>query len=73
MRQPAQYRRLFLLLPLLAFLALAGLFFYRLGGGDPSRIPSALIGRDAPKTDLPALEGLDPQWRTGARRHQRRR
>ncbi len=51
-------RRLLLLLPLLAFLALAGLFFYRLGGGDPSRIPSALIGRDAPKTDLPALEGL---------------
>ena len=51
-------RRLLLLLPLLAFLALAGLFFYRLGGVDPSRIPSALIGRDAPKTDLPALEGL---------------
>ena len=51
-------RRLLLLLPLLAFLALAGLFFYRLGGGDPSRIPSALIGRDAPKTELPALEGL---------------
>ena len=52
------HRRLLLLLPLLAFLALAGLFFYRLGGGDPSRIPSALIGREAPKTDLPALEGL---------------
>ena len=51
-------RRLLHLLPLLAFLALAGLFFYRLGGGDPSRIPSALIGREAPKTDLPALEGL---------------
>jgi cytochrome c biogenesis protein CcmG/thiol:disulfide interchange protein DsbE len=51
-------RRLLLVLPLLAFLALAGLFFYRLGGGDPSRIPSALIGREAPKTDLPPLAGL---------------
>ena len=27
-------------------------------GGDPSRIPSALIGRPAPQTALPALEGL---------------
>jgi cytochrome c biogenesis protein CcmG, thiol:disulfide interchange protein DsbE len=51
-------RRLLLLLPLLAFAALAGLFFYRLGGGDPSRIPSALIGREAPKTELPPLAGL---------------
>ena len=30
----------------------------RLGGGDPSKIPSALIGRPAPQTALPALEGL---------------
>ena len=30
----------------------------RLYGGDPSRIPSALIGRPAPQTALPALEGL---------------
>ena len=27
-------------------------------GGDPSKIPSALIGRPAPSTALPALEGL---------------
>ena len=46
------------LLPLAVFLALAGLFYFRLGGGDPSRIPSALIGAVAPKTDLPPLEGL---------------
>jgi cytochrome c biogenesis protein CcmG/thiol:disulfide interchange protein DsbE len=51
-------RRLFVLLPLVLFLALAALFFMRLGTGDPSRIPSALIGRPAPKTDLPPLEGL---------------
>jgi cytochrome c biogenesis protein CcmG/thiol:disulfide interchange protein DsbE len=51
-------RNLLMLLPLLAFLALAALFLYRLGTGDPSKLPSALIGRQAPKTDLPALEGL---------------
>jgi cytochrome c biogenesis protein CcmG/thiol:disulfide interchange protein DsbE len=51
-------RRLFVAIPLLVFLGLAGLFFYRLGAGDPSRLPSALIGREAPQTNLPALEGL---------------
>jgi cytochrome c biogenesis protein CcmG/thiol:disulfide interchange protein DsbE len=51
-------RRLFVLLPLLIFVGLAALFFYRLGSGDPSKLPSALIGRAAPKTDLPPLEGL---------------
>jgi cytochrome c biogenesis protein CcmG/thiol:disulfide interchange protein DsbE len=51
-------RRLFVILPLLVFLALAGLFLYRLGSGDPSRIPSALIGRPAPETNLPPIEGL---------------
>ena len=41
------------------FLALAALFFLRLGGGDPSRMPSALIGRPAPATELPPVEGLE--------------
>ena len=45
-------------LPLVAFAALAALFWFRLGSGDPSRIPSALIGRPAPQTALPPLEGL---------------
>jgi len=45
-------------LPLLAFAGLALLFWFRLGGGDPSKIPSALIGRPAPQTALPALDGL---------------
>ena len=45
-------------LPLIGFLALAALFLLRLYGGDPSKIPSALIGRPAPQTALPALEGL---------------
>lgn len=51
-------RNILVMLPLVAFLALAALFLYRLGAGDSSRIPSALIGRQAPVTDLPGLEGL---------------
>ena len=45
-------------LPLIAFAALAAIFWFRLGSGDPSRIPSALIGHPAPQTALPALDGL---------------
>ena len=53
-----QGRRWPMALPLIVFIALAGLFLLRLYGGDPSRIPSALIGHPAPQTALPALEGL---------------
>ena len=57
--EPAPARRnLIVLLPLIAFLALAALFYFRLGSGDASRIPSALLGRPVPQTDLPPLEGL---------------
>jgi cytochrome c biogenesis protein CcmG, thiol:disulfide interchange protein DsbE len=52
-------RRLLVLLPLVLFLALAGLFFFRLGAGDPSRLPSVLIGREAPPTELPPVAGLE--------------
>ncbi len=45
-------------LPLAGFTALAVVFLLRLHGGDPSKIPSALIGRPAPQTTLPPLEGL---------------
>jgi cytochrome c biogenesis protein CcmG/thiol:disulfide interchange protein DsbE len=45
-------------LPLLGFIALAGIFLLRLHGGDPSKIPSALIGHPAPQTALPPLPGL---------------
>jgi cytochrome c biogenesis protein CcmG/thiol:disulfide interchange protein DsbE len=55
---PPVRRRLIVLLPLVLFLGLAGLFFFRLGAGDPSRIPSALIGHPAPQTNLPPLEDL---------------
>jgi cytochrome c biogenesis protein CcmG, thiol:disulfide interchange protein DsbE len=45
-------------LPLIAFSALAAVFWLRLGDGDPSRIPSALIGHPVPQTALPPLAGL---------------
>jgi cytochrome c biogenesis protein CcmG, thiol:disulfide interchange protein DsbE len=51
-------RRWLVALPLIVFMALAGLFLLRLQGGDPSKIPSALIGRPVPQTSLPPLEGL---------------
>jgi cytochrome c biogenesis protein CcmG, thiol:disulfide interchange protein DsbE len=51
-------RRWLVALPLIVFMALAGLFLLRLQGGDPSKIPSALIGRAAPQTPLPPIEGL---------------
>lgn len=56
---PKTRRNILVLLPLAAFLALAALFFVRLGAGDASRIPSALIGHPAPKTDLPPLAGIE--------------
>ena len=52
-------RNVLMLLPLIVFIALAALFFYRLGTGDPSHLPSALIGRPVPATDLPPLPGLE--------------
>jgi cytochrome c biogenesis protein CcmG, thiol:disulfide interchange protein DsbE len=52
-------RRILLLAPLIIFLALALLFVLRLYSGDPSRIPSALIGHPAPQTNLPPVAGLD--------------
>ncbi len=55
---PAPRRRLLMLLPLALFAALAGLFLFRLSSGDPSKLPSTLIGRPAPAFALEPLEGL---------------
>jgi cytochrome c biogenesis protein CcmG/thiol:disulfide interchange protein DsbE len=52
-------RRLIVLAPLVIFLGLVALFLIRLYSGDPSRIPSALIGHPAPQTNLPPVAGLD--------------
>ena len=46
------------LLPLAMILALVGVFFYSLFSGDPSRLPSALIGKPSPQFDLPPIEGF---------------
>jgi cytochrome c biogenesis protein CcmG/thiol:disulfide interchange protein DsbE len=56
-------RRALVLAPLVVFLALVALFLIRLYAGDPSRIPSALIGHPAPQTSLPPVAGLE---RSGA-------
>jgi cytochrome c biogenesis protein CcmG/thiol:disulfide interchange protein DsbE len=56
---PVRRRRWIVVLPLVAFAALAALFLVRLGAGDPSRLPSALIGRAVPATPLPPVEGLE--------------
>jgi cytochrome c biogenesis protein CcmG, thiol:disulfide interchange protein DsbE len=44
--------------PLAIFIILVGVFAFALRGGDPSRLPSALIGKMAPAMRLGALEGL---------------
>jgi cytochrome c biogenesis protein CcmG/thiol:disulfide interchange protein DsbE len=44
--------------PALIFAAVAMLFAFALTSGDPSKLPSALIGKPVPQTEFPALEGL---------------
>ncbi|HZP07754.1 DsbE family thiol:disulfide interchange protein [Methyloceanibacter sp.] len=56
--EQARTRRIWLALPLIIFAALAGMFWYALHGGDPSLLPSAMIGKKVPEFTLPALEGL---------------
>ncbi len=52
--------RFLLLLPLAAFLGLAGLFLVQLlSDRDAAAIPSALLGAPAPSTPLPPLEGAE--------------
>ncbi len=47
------------LLPL-ALAAVVGLmFFIALRSGEPTKLPSTLIGKPAPRLELPALEGLN--------------
>jgi cytochrome c biogenesis protein CcmG/thiol:disulfide interchange protein DsbE len=53
-RRPARW---LLFLPIIAFTALAALFFLRLYAGDASLLPSALIGRPVPHFNLPPLAG----------------
>jgi len=54
-KSPNRSARLLVLLPLAGFLALAVLFFFRLGAGDPARIPSALLNKPVPDFSLPPI------------------
>ncbi|MEA1832867.1 DsbE family thiol:disulfide interchange protein [Methylobacterium durans] len=57
-------RSLLLIIPLVAFVVLAGLFFLRLRSGvDPAAIPSALIGKPVPAFELPGVPGLEAEGR----------
>ncbi len=57
-------RRLFpILAPVIIFAAIAALFYVALQKGDPSKLPSALIGRPAPQVDLPPVAGLERDGR----------
>ncbi|MCP5083717.1 MAG: DsbE family thiol:disulfide interchange protein [Alphaproteobacteria bacterium] len=51
-------RRLVVALPLILFAGLAAIFLIRLYGGDPSRLPSALIGKQVPDFKLEPLAEL---------------
>lgn len=52
-------RSLLVLLPVLTFTVLAGLFYVRLrSGADPAAIPSALIGQPVPVFQLAPVAGL---------------
>jgi cytochrome c biogenesis protein CcmG, thiol:disulfide interchange protein DsbE len=54
-----QRQLLIAFLPLVLFVALAGVFLYQLGSGkNASEIPSVLIGTKAPSLSLQPLEGL---------------
>ena len=50
--------------PLAIFAILAACLPSRCSSGDPSKLPSALIGQPAPGIALPALEGLTDGART---------
>ena len=45
-------------LPIVSFAILAAIFYFALQSGDPSKLPSALIGRPIPEFELPAIDGL---------------
>lgn len=57
-RPPSPLRRWGPALPLLIFAVLGGLFWYALHAGDPSLLPSPMIGKTVPEFTLPPIDGL---------------
>jgi cytochrome c biogenesis protein CcmG/thiol:disulfide interchange protein DsbE len=53
-----RWPRLAFAAPLAVFAVMGVLFAVALRGGDPSHLPSALIGKPAPDFSLPPIEGL---------------
>ena len=47
------------LLPVLIFAAVVGFFAIALHSGDPSRLPSTLVGKPVPQTNFPPVDGLE--------------
>ena len=56
--QPRKRNLAWVLAPVLVFGAITALFAYALNTGDPSILPSVLIGKPVPKTSFASLEGL---------------
>src|SRR5947208_1186461 len=56
--EPRSGRSRTLILPLGIFSVLAIIFAFALRTGDPSKLPSALIGKTVPAIELQGLEGL---------------
>lgn len=57
---PAPKRRsIVFFLPLILFAGLVVLFLFRFKAGDPSTLPSALLGKGVPQFSLQAVEGLE--------------
>lgn len=52
-------------IPLLVSFGIAALLLVRLGAGDPSLVPSALVGRPSPQFALAPLDGLSTLGRPG--------
>lgn len=51
--------KLLRLLPVLFFAVVAGFFAMALRSGDPSLLPSTLVGKEVPKGIFPPIEGLE--------------
>ncbi|MEQ1614677.1 MAG: redoxin family protein, partial [Hyphomicrobiaceae bacterium] len=56
--EPQPKRTRVMLVPIAMFAAVALLFGYALTSSDPSKLPSALLGKQSPATELAALAGL---------------
>jgi cytochrome c biogenesis protein CcmG/thiol:disulfide interchange protein DsbE len=57
-RHASRRPRFVLLLPVLAFAAIAAIFIGGISGGDPAKVPSVLIDKPVPEFSLPPLEGM---------------